>query len=63
MRKELIRGLLICIFCLGAWSLHAQPGDPGGDPDVPIGGIGMLLAAGGLWGAKKIYDIRRKNKE
>lgn len=42
--------------------LCAQPGDPGGDPDVPIdGGIGFLLAAGALYGAKRIYDVR-KNK-
>ncbi len=43
-------------------NVSAQPGDPGGDPDVPIdGGIGFLLAAGALYGAKRIYDIK-KNK-
>ena len=39
----------------------AQPGDPGGDPDIPIdGGIGFLLAAGALYGAKRIYDVKKK---
>jgi len=43
-------------------SAFAQPGDPGGDPDVPIdGGIGILIAAGVLYGSKKIYDARKRN--
>lgn len=44
-----------------AWS---QPGNPaGGDPDVPIGGIEFLLAAGALLGLRKIILSRRlKNK-
>lgn len=38
------------------------PGNPGGDPDeeVPISGIGILLAAGAAFGAKKAYDIFRR---
>lgn len=46
-------------------SVSAQPGDPGGggDPDVPIdGGIGLLIAAGALFGSKKIYDSRKRKK-
>lgn len=31
-----------------------QPGDPGGDPDVPITGIEILLAGGALLGLKKL---------
>jgi hypothetical protein len=38
----------------------AQPGDPGGDPDVPIGGIAVLLGAGAFLGLKKLADNRRK---
>jgi hypothetical protein len=31
------------------------PGDPGGDPDAPVdGGIGLLMAAGVLYGIKKM---------
>jgi hypothetical protein len=42
--------------------MEAQPGDPGDDPDVPIPGIGWLLAAGGIYGVKKVLDGRnRKN--
>ena len=32
----------------------AQPGDPGGNPDVPIGGLEILLSAGGLLGLMKM---------
>lgn len=42
--------------------LLAQPGGPGGDPDaeIPIdGGIGLLIAAGVAYGAKKAYDKRK----
>jgi hypothetical protein len=51
----MIISLLMTTFAL------AQPGDPGGNPDVPIdGGIGLLIAAGALYGSKKIYEARRK---
>lgn len=33
----------------------AQPGDPGGNPDVPITGIEWLLVGGGIFGARKMY--------
>lgn len=42
------------------------PGDPasGGDPDptVPITGIEILIGVGGLLGARKAYNNRKKNK-
>ena len=44
----------------------AQPsgGGPGGggDPDVPLGGIELLIAAGALFGAKKWFDKSKKNE-
>jgi hypothetical protein len=40
--------------------LHAQPADPNVDPDVPIAGIEILLGLGGLWGAKKIMDMKKR---
>ena len=44
-----------------SFSVVAQPGNPGDDPDIPIdGGIGILIAAGVLYGSKKIYDARKK---
>ena len=54
--------LLLALFFV-ANIATAQPGDPGGDPDVPIdGGIGFLIAAGALYGVKRVYDMNR-NKE
>ena len=62
--KFLVRLLLVgamCAFSLTSY-LGAQP-NPGGDPDVPISGIGLLLAAGAAYGAKKAYDVYRKGKQ
>ncbi len=44
--------------------LLAQPGDPGdgGDPDVPISGIEVLIGAGALLGAKKMYAKRKASQ-
>jgi hypothetical protein len=39
-----------------------NPDDPGGDPDAPIdGGIGVLLAAGVVYGLRKIRNERKSN--
>ena len=40
---------------------NAQPVDPGGDPDVPITGIEILIGAGGALGLKKLLG-KRKNQ-
>lgn len=42
----------------------SQPGDPGGgtDPDVPIGGIEILLGIGGMLGGRKLLKKRIKTK-
>jgi hypothetical protein len=39
---------------------NAQPGDPGGDPDVPITGIEILLAMGGFLGLRKLFMNSKK---
>ncbi len=37
-------------------------GDPGEDPDIPIdGGVSVLVAAGVVYGIKKIRDERKRN--
>lgn len=37
--------------------------DPGGDPNAPLdGGLLWLLLAGAGYGARKIYDQRKKNR-
>jgi hypothetical protein len=46
--------------CVSACVLYAQP-DPGGDPDVPITGIEILIGAGGALGLKKLLG-KRKNQ-
>lgn len=53
-------GLLALIFLIiSATVLWAQPGDPGGDPDVPISGIELLLALGGVLGIRKLFTSKR----
>ena len=42
---------------------YAQPGGGGpgggGDPDVPISGIGLLIAAGAFLGIRKLINIKK----
>jgi hypothetical protein len=58
MKKVLIAIVGLTIFSLTA--LFAQPGDPGGDPDIPItGGLGYLLAAGIGYG---MYALKKRKK-
>ena len=55
--KAHIQLILIAGFFLSAFSLAAQ----GAPPATPIdGGLSLLLAAGGAYGVKKLYD-KRKN--
>jgi hypothetical protein len=59
VKKTLLQLFLLLI--VGCWPVLAQPGDPAGDPDVPITGIELLLAAGGLLGARKLLQSRNKS--
>jgi hypothetical protein len=47
-----------------SFASYAQPsgGGPGGggDPDVPLGGIELLIAAGAAFGAKRWFDKSKK---
>ncbi|HRJ30834.1 MAG TPA: hypothetical protein PLV21_15390 [Cyclobacteriaceae bacterium] len=55
------RALIIILFLVFTTSpLWAQPGDPGGDPDVPITGIEWLLAAGAALGVKRFFNRKGK---
>jgi hypothetical protein len=50
--------LLILVIILLPTIAHADPSDPGADPDVPIdGGLSILLAAGVGYGIK---ELRKK---
>ena len=51
----ILLALLMPVFCL------AQPGDPGGNPDVPITGIEYLIGGGALLGARALLK-RMKQK-
>ena len=53
--------LVTALFTLFSVVCFAQPGDPGGDPDVPLGGIELLIAAGAAFGAKKWLDKNKKS--
>ena len=53
--------LLVLFFFAFPFFATAQPGDPGGNPTVPITGIEILLAAGGLLGIKRLIS-NKKNK-
>ena len=40
--------------------ITAQPAFPGGPDQAPIGGLGLLAAAGGAMALKKLYDKHKK---
>lgn len=59
----MLKILIIILFSFISIGLSAQPGGPPPpDEEVPITGIEILIAAGGLFGAKKIYDSSKKKK-
>ena len=64
-RKHVLRSITCFAIVLVTTFLpqfaNAQPGDPLGDPDLPIdGGVSLLIAAGVGYGVKKYRDERRK---
>ena len=40
--------------------ISAQPTFPGAPDQAPIGGLGLLAAAGGAMALKKLYDKHKK---
>ncbi len=56
-------GVLICFCLLTVIIAAAQPGNPAGevDPTVPISGIEVLIALGGLLGVKKFLTRKKSN--
>jgi len=55
--------VVVIVFCLPVLA-HAQCLDPLGNPiDCPIdGGLSFLLAAGVVYGVKKVRDSRKKKQ-
>ncbi|MBL7941129.1 MAG: hypothetical protein JNM00_00070 [Flavobacteriales bacterium] len=68
---QVFRYLLLVALFIAPLLTYAQPGPPAGGgppcgppfgPVCPIdGGATFLLAAGVLYGSKKIHDLRKKN--
>lgn len=56
--KSLLLGICLSITINASM---AQPGDPGGDPDnpVPIGGLEILLIAGGALGINRLVKKKQ----
>ena len=58
MKSKLIQTI---VFLLPIFStLTAQPSFPSSPNQAPIGGLGLLAAAGGAMALKKLYDRRKK---
>lgn len=53
--------VLFLVLFFSTIQLFAQPGNPGGDPDVPISGIEWLIGGGFIIGLRSL--VKRKNKE
>lgn len=53
----------VFLITLGSSTIvNAQPGDPGGNPDVPITGIEVLVGIGGALGVKRMLKKKNKNQ-
>ena len=63
MRVFNLLPLLILLFIILPLVGMCQPGDPGGNPDVPITGIEFLVGGGALLGIRKIIATRKSRKE
>ncbi len=62
---QVIKIVYLCIVLISiSGIIHAQPSDPGSDPDnAPIdGGLSLLIAGGVGYGVKKIRE-KRKSQE
>jgi hypothetical protein len=56
-----LRIIFSAALCLVVIGVIAQPGDPINDPDVPITGIEILLAIGGILGLRKFITSKQKS--
>ncbi|MEO8769663.1 MAG: hypothetical protein ABI402_06255 [Ferruginibacter sp.] len=63
----LMTGLVILVSIISPLKGNAQAADPGCDPLDPAcpidGGLSLLIAAGIGIGAKKAYDLKRKEEK
>ena len=61
--RSYINTLLILVLVLLPLLGVCQPGDPGGDPDVPITGLEILLGGGAILGVRKIVARIKSRKD
>jgi hypothetical protein len=60
-KKLLSLFIFLCLFMGNLFAQGSDPVPPGAEAEIPIdGGILGLLAAGAIYGAKKIYEQRKK---
>jgi len=58
----LYTGLVIATICIAPKANAQGPGFGGDTQDTPIdGGVSLLIAAGAMYGVKKIKDARKKD--
>jgi hypothetical protein len=55
------KSVMVLSLVFASTVLFAQPGDPGGDPDVPITGLEYLIGGGALYGVRTLLK-RMKQK-
>ena len=62
--KVLLPFAIFFLFTLSVAVSQPGGGGPGGggDPDVPITGLEFLLVAGGILGAKRLMNLKKKSK-
>ncbi|HNQ59338.1 MAG TPA: hypothetical protein PK028_00850 [Bacteroidales bacterium] len=78
MKRYIFRLMLFAAILVASLSVYSQPQNPPPPPagghgqstnqsrggGAPLGtGIGIMLALGGAYGAKKVYDARKNSKE
>jgi drug/metabolite transporter (DMT)-like permease len=56
-----VKSIMVLTLVLAGTVLFGQPGDPGGDPDVPITGLEYLIGGGALYGVRTLLK-RMKQK-
>ena len=58
MRNKIAQIILLSLPLITV--ITAQPSFPGTPDQAPIGGLGLLAAAGGAMALKKLYDKHKK---
>jgi len=58
MRNKIAQILVLSLPLISI--ISAQPAFPPGPDQAPIGGLGLLAAAGGAMALKKLYDKHKK---